>query len=87
MAEVVAISLPRASSLALVGSRALPVSVMLVAAVSPFERPLPGSVFGLTLTTVELTMLIALGLGVATCLREPALFQWRTPITLSLIHI
>ena len=78
MAEVVARSLPRASSLALVGSRARPVSVMLVAAVSPFERPLPGSLFGLTLTTVELTILIALSLGVAAWLREPASFEWRT---------
>jgi hypothetical protein len=57
---------------------------MLVAAVSPFERALPGSLFGLTLTTVELAVLVALGLGAAAWLREPASFQWRTPITLPL---
>ena len=84
MAEAAALSLPRASTLALVGSRALPASVMLVAAVAPFERPLPGSLFGLTLTTVELAILIALGLGGAAWVREPARFQWRTPITLPL---
>ena len=40
-----------------VGSWAVPASLLLVAAVSPFERPLPGSLFGFTLTTLELSVL------------------------------
>lgn len=66
------------------GSWALPASVLLVAAVSPFERALPGSIFGLTLTTVELAIVIALAIGAIAWLREPAAFQWRTSITLPL---
>ena len=68
-------------------SWALPASVMLVAAVSPFERPVPGSIFGFTLTTVELTIALTLGLGIAAWLKEPASFQWRTPITLPIAAV
>jgi len=60
---------------------------MLLAAASPFERPLPGSIFGFTLTSVELAILIALGLGLMAWWREPASFRWRTPITLPLLAL
>ena len=66
------------------GSWALSASVLLVAAVSPFERAVPGSIFGLTLTTVEVAIVIALAIGAIAWLREPAAFQWRTSITLPL---
>jgi hypothetical protein len=69
---------------ALAASWVLPASVLLVAAVAPFERPVPGSIFGFTLTTVELTIAMAIALGAAAWWREPASFQWRTPITLPL---
>ena len=62
----------------------LPTSVLLVAAVSPFERPLPGLITGFTLTTVELAVLAALALGALAVRRDPSHFQWRTPITLPL---
>jgi len=71
----------------LAGSRALPASVMLVAAIAPFERALPGSAFGFTLTTVELTIAIALAIGAIAWVREPAAFTWRTPISLPLAAI
>ena len=64
-------------------SRALPASVMLVAAAAPFERALPGSLFGFTLTTVELTIVIALAAGAMAWLRGAAI-EWRTAITLPL---
>jgi hypothetical protein len=73
---------PRAwISRALVGSWVVPASVMLVAAVSPFERPLPGSLAGFTLTTLELSVLVALVAGAAAALRGGAVFTWWTPIT------
>jgi hypothetical protein len=79
--------MPRAAASALVGSWALPASVLLVAAVAPFEWPLPVSLLGLTLTTVELALLAALGLGVMAWRREPGAFSWRTPITLPLAAV
>ena len=65
----------------------LPASLMLVAAVSPFERALPGSLFGFTLTTVELTIVIALAIGALAWIKAPASFAWRTPITMPLAAI
>ena len=63
--------MPRVSQTrTLAGSWALPASVMLVAAVAPFERALPGSVFGFTLTTVELAIVIALAIGAIAWLRR-----------------
>jgi hypothetical protein len=86
LADTVAIPMPRvARARTLAGSWVLPASVMLVAAVSPFERPLPGSIFGFTLTTVELSIVIALALGIAAWVREPRSIQWRTPITVPLL--
>lgn len=64
----------------MVGSWALPASVTLVAVVAPFERPLPGSIFGLTLTTAEAAIAVALALGAAAWLRDPRSPEWRTPI-------
>src|SRR5687768_17237303 len=68
----------RASGTPVVGSWAVPASVMLVAAVSPFERPLPGSVFGFTITTLELSVAVALAAGVLTVVRDPSALRWRT---------
>ena len=66
------------------GSWSVPASLMLVAAVSPFERPLPGSVFGFTLTTLELSVAAALAAGVFTMVRDPSSLRWRSPITIPL---
>ena len=66
-------------------SLAVSASVVIVAAVSPFERPLPVSLPGFTLTTVELALLIALACGALAWVREPSLFDWRTPITRPLV--
>jgi O-antigen ligase len=88
LAEVAVISLPGAPlTRALVVSWALPASVMLAVAVSPFERAMPGSIFGFTLTTVELAIAIALAAGAAAWFRRPASFEWRTPITLPLVAL
>jgi len=81
-------SMPRVSQArTVVGSWPLAASVMLVAAVAPFEWALPGSAFGFTLTTVELTIVIALAVGAIAWLRRPAAFEWRTPISLPLAAI
>ena len=70
------------------GSWAAPASVLLVAAVSPFERPLNAlSAGGFTMTTVELTVLIALGVGVFTWLRDPASVRWATPVTAPIVAV
>ncbi len=74
---------PRAwNTRALVGSWAVPASILLVAAVSPFERPLPGSIGGFTVTTLELSVVAALAAGAVAIARDPAQFSWRTPITI-----
>lgn len=67
---------------ALVGSWVVPGSLMLVAAVSPFERPLPGSLAGFTLTTLELAVVVALAAATAAVIGGSSTFNWRTPITL-----
>ena len=88
MAEAAVISLPRISlARTRAGSWALPASVLLVAAVSPFERTVPGSMLGFTLTTVEVAIVIALAIGAFAWLKQPAVFEWRTPITLPLFAI
>jgi hypothetical protein len=88
LAEAVAISAPRvAIARAFVGSKALPASVLLAAAVAPFERPLPGSILGFTITTSELALLGALALAVHAWRRQAASFEWRTPITLPLVAL
>ena len=57
-------------------------SLLLVAAVSPFERPLPALSLGaFTLTTTELTILAALAVGAVAWWRRPAAVHWQTPIT------
>jgi len=75
------------TSRASVGSWVLGASVLLVAAIAPFERPLPVAVPGFTLTTVELAVLAALALGALTVRRDPSAFEWRTPITLPLVAV
>jgi hypothetical protein len=88
LAEVAVISMPRVSVARVrAGSWVLPASVLLVAAVSPFERALPGHIFGFTLTTVELTIVMALAIGAVVWMKEPAAVEWRTPITLPLAAI
>lgn len=83
MSNVAAMPVPRAwISRALVGSWVVSGSLMLVAAVSPFERPLPGSLAGFTLTTLELSIVAALAAGAAAALGAASAFTWRTPITL-----
>ena len=62
-------------------------SILLVAAVSPFERAVPGSIFGFTLTTVELAIVIALAIGAIAWAREPGAFDWWTPITVPLAAV
>src|SRR5688500_7625637 len=85
LSDVVAMSVPRAWILrASVGSWAVPASLMLVAAVSPFERPIPGSLLGFTFTTLELSVAAALAAGVFAVLRDPSALGWRTPITIPL---
>ena len=59
-------------------------SVLLVAAVAPFERAVPGAIFGLTPTTVEAAIVFALAIAAIGWVREPAAFTWRTPITIPL---
>jgi hypothetical protein len=81
LAEAAALHLPRLSASALAGSWVVPASVVLVAAVSPFERPIPGSLFGLTLTTVEVAIVVALGVSAAAWWRGAIRLDWRTPIT------
>ena len=89
---------PRACvSRGLVGSWAVPASVTLVAAASPFERPLPGSLAGFTLTTLELSVVVALVAGAAAALRgtrfrgatvrQASAFMWRTPITIPAVAL
>jgi hypothetical protein len=86
LAEIAAISLPRMPmTRALAMWWTVSASAVLVAAISPFERPLPGSLFGFTLTTVELAVLVASSIGAAAWLREPASFEWRTPLTVPLL--
>ena len=70
---------------AFVGSWTVPASLLLVAAVSPFERPLPGSFFGFTFTTLELSVAAALAAAAIAALRDPSAFQWRTPITIPVL--
>lgn len=83
--------MPRVSVSAAAGSWVVPASAVLVAAVSPFELPVPGSLFGLTLTTVELAVLMAVGAGAWAWTRQrwglvprslgEGGFDWRTPVT------
>jgi O-Antigen ligase len=88
LAEAAVISMPRVSlARTRAGSWALPASVLLVAAVSPFERAVPGSIFGFTLTTVEATIVAALAIGAVAWLKAPASFEWRTPISIPLAVI
>ena len=68
-------------------SWAVPAGVMLAAAAAPFERALPGSVFGLTLTTSELAIVIALVIGASAAIANRSAFTWRTAITLPLLAI
>jgi hypothetical protein len=79
---------PRACvSRGLVGSWVVPASFTLVAAASPFERPFPGSLAGFTLTTLELSVVVALVAGVVAALRGTFAFTWRTPITIPAIAL
>ena len=84
-------------SRASVASWAAPAGVLLVAAVSPFERPLPVAIGGFTVTTLELAVMVALTAGAVGWLlgrlgagrvgRPPAWAQWRTPIMLPIAAV
>jgi hypothetical protein len=65
----------------------VPASLLLVAAVSPFERPIPGVAGGFTLTTVELAIVIAIAAAALTWSRQPGTLHWRTPITFPLLAV
>jgi hypothetical protein len=62
-------------------SWAVPAGVMLAAAAAPFERALPGSILGLTLTTSELAVVVALAIGAIAFMANRAAFTLRTAIT------
>lgn len=88
MSDAVAIPPSRAAiERAFAGSWTVSASVLLVAAVSPFERPLPGGFFGFTLTTLELSMCVALAAGALSLAREPLSWYWRSPITMPLLAV
>src|SRR6478609_2352705 len=85
LADVAVLPVPRVTiERVSAGTRALPASVMLVAAIAPFEIPLPGSILGFTLTSSELALLFALALAAVARLRAPQVMSARTPITLPL---
>jgi hypothetical protein len=86
LSNVVAVPVPRAFiDRAFVGSWTVPASLLLVAAVSPFERPLPGSLLGFTLTTLEFSIAVALVAAGVAAMRQPSAWQWRTPITIPVL--
>lgn len=87
MAEIAALHMPRVSASAMTGAGIVPASVVLVAAVSPFEAPVPGSLFGLTVTTVELAIAVAIGAALVSWRRGAVALDWRTPITWPLIAL
>jgi hypothetical protein len=68
-------------SRAAAASWAVPASVLLVAAVSPFERPLSVPFGGFTVTTVELAVAVAIASGGLACIRSESRRGWLTPIT------
>lgn len=65
----------------------MPASVLLVAAILPFEYPIAGSIAGFTLTTAELAIAAALVAGAWAWIRQPAALQWRTPMTFPLLAL
>ncbi|HET9703172.1 MAG TPA: O-antigen ligase family protein [Vicinamibacterales bacterium] len=68
-------------SRAAVGSWAVPASVLLVAAVSPFERSLSVPIGGFTVTTLELAVTVAIACGAFAFVRSSSRHDWHTPIT------
>lgn len=62
------------------GSWVVSTSLLLVAAISPFERPLPGPPDGFTLTTVEMAVLAALVAWAVVLVRDRRLPAWRSPL-------
>lgn len=67
------------------GIGALPACLMLAAAVAPFEVALPGSFFGLTLTTAEFAVLVVLSCALITWWRDPHSISAWTPISAPLM--
>jgi hypothetical protein len=68
-------------SRAAAASWAVPASVVLVAAVSPFERSLSVPLGGFTVTTVELAVAVAIATGGLAFVRSESRRDWLTPIT------
>jgi len=88
LADAVALPVPRVTlERVSASSRALPASVMLAAAIAPFEFALPGSILGFTLTSSELALVLALALTAAAWLRAPQSMSVRTPVTLPLVAL
>ena len=46
--------------------------------------PLPGSLFGLTVTTSELAIVVALAIGASAAIADRSAIEWRTAITAAL---
>jgi len=88
MSNAAVLPVPGAISRAHAGTWAAPASVLLVAAVSPFERPLASfGTGGITVTTVEVALLIALGAGVFAWRRDPTAARWATPVTVPMAAV
>ena len=68
-------------SRAAAASWAVPASVLLVAAVSPFERSLSVPFGGFTVTTVELAVAVAIATSGLAFVRSESRRDWLTPIT------
>src|SRR5918996_455232 len=69
------------SALPILSARAIPAaSVLILAAIAPFEAPL-FTLGPLTFTTVELAALTAVSASVAAIVYARQPFVWRTPIT------
>jgi O-antigen ligase len=71
-----------------VASWVVSTSVLLVAFVAPFERPVSAlAVGGFTFTTVELMMLMALTLGAVAFAADPAALRLNTPISMPIAAV
>ena len=83
MSDAAVFSVPRALSTRVhAGSWALVASVLAVAAISPFERNLPVSIFGaFTISTVEAVVIISLVVFAMTAISNQAAVLWRSPVS------
>ena len=83
MSDAVVLTAPASLARARTGSWILTASVLAVAAASPFERVLPSAaVAGLSVTTLEGTVIAALVAFAALVWADPRSLKWRSPITI-----